>query len=543
MPRDDADDDGEEPPLGFLTGFQWVPQGFIHPVAFVSNAAARSEGGAQRLGRRLGLSEEQVREAAASGDAAVGDGDDGDDDDDAGGGGGGRAEQRGARDRRRAQQRVFAGPDDDAYFLTRAMDSVLEEIESDDESEMDDTTIRPSDLVFVVGRAGDEPSIEVTIYDEPRDNIYVHHDAALVAPPLCVEWLFDPDQGASLAAVGTLHPYIELWCLDHNDAVDPAAVLGGCKDRGANYEPSSFRRGKARPGLLRDDSHTAAVTALRWNANAVSVLASGGADSLVKVWDVKTLACLGTVPHPAEARVQSLDWHPGDANLLLAACGPSLDVVDCRRPGAPVVSWASPGDDAVEHCAFLPAVAPGAGASGGAAAAAGGSQANVLVGSTESGAIAGFDMRGGSASAPLWSLGGLHGGEVTFAVSRHAPLLATAGASDGISLWQLDGGAGATAGSLAPAKLSFRRLRVGQCFALQFHPNSPDVLGAAGSAGLPLVYTITDDVRTGQAALNGSAGAALPTQPQPSGNAGRAGARSGGAGGAGKKARARRGGA
>lgn len=386
--------------------------------------------------------------------------------------------------------------------------------ESDDESEIDDTTIRPTDLVFVVSRAGDEPSLEVTIYDEPKDNIYVHHDAQLVAPPLCVEWMYNAQHRTSLAAVGTMHPYIEIWNLDHSDAVDPAAVLGGCKNPSDNYLRTTFKKGTGRPskiakekGLIRDDSHTDAVTSLKWNAAvAPSILASGSADCVVKVWDLEGLACLGTVQHPiaknsnsssnsSSYRVQGLDWHPSDPNVLLAACGPSLDILDCRTPDASVCSWRcdtqqqnnqnnNPSEDSVEKAMYLHV------------------DSNYVLASTSgSGSIALFDIRKGSESSPAWVLGpGLHGGEVTFAVSKHAPLLATGGKQDGIALWQFNEDSFAAE---APRRMCHRKLKVGQCFSLQFHPNSPDVLGACGTGGLPLVYTIANDVRLGQKMLKG----------------------------------------
>jgi periodic tryptophan protein 1 len=489
---DDGAEDGEngQQSLGFLTSFQWIPQGFCNPQAAYANAQALAQN-QQNLARRLGLSEAEMQELQNDDN----DNDDGarnnnkDDDDD-------------AQEQKPKTKKGFRGPraqgiDDDSYFITGGTDNILQEIESDNESEIDDTTIRETDLVFVVSRAGEEPSFELTIYDEPKDNIYVHHDAQLVAHPLCIEWMYNTEHKTSLAAIGTMHPYIEIWNLDHADAVDPAAVLGGCKNPGDNYNRATFKRGTGRyskvakeRGLMRPDSHTDAVTSLKWNsACAPSVLASGSADSVIKVWDLNQLTCLGTVSHPKSGnndRVQSLDWHLTDPNVLLAGCGDSLDILDCRRPDSSVVNWCSspPNSDQtenIEKCQYLHI------------------DSNYILCSTSgSGVLAMLDVRKGSKSDPIWALPNLHGGEVTFAVSKHAPLLATAGKVDGISLWDLS-----QVTTSAPQRLSHRKLKVGQCFSIQFHPNSPDVLGACGSAGLPLVYTITKDVRYGRAMLNG----------------------------------------
>ena len=65
----------------------------------------------------------------------------------------------------------------------------------------------------------------------------VHHDFALPAFPLAVEWMDCPprplEAGAgaegvgSFAAVATFLPGIELWDLDVADAMEPIAELGG----------------------------------------------------------------------------------------------------------------------------------------------------------------------------------------------------------------------------------------------------------------------------------------------------------------------------
>lgn len=488
--------DADDPEGGFLTAFQWVPQGFIqavpkfinkNPVGKTGSGSGGAGGAAAAaLARRLGISKDEADQMLGDDDtlAAGGnnnnnnDDDDDDDNDDyqqkRGGGGGDSRKARGVVDF------IVGG---------QAADSILQELESDDEDEIDDTTIRPTDLVFVVTRAGEDPNLEVTIYDEPRDNIYVHHDATLVAPPLCLEWLYQADNQSSLVAVGSMHPYIEIWNIDVADAVDPVAVLGGCEDPGDNYARGAFsskKKKRSSAPQLKADSHTDAVTSLRWNTAAPAVLASGGADALIKVWDVNGLRCIGTTPHPSGARVQTLDWSPRDANVLLCGCGSNLDVIDCRTPDAPVVHWSTGGDGGaaatVEKAMFAPA-----------------RDGNYIFGSTSHGVLALFDTRRGSNSAPVWVLEDLHGGDVVFDISKHSPLLATGGAKDGISLWQLDGD---NLSSCPPQQLCHRRLGVGQCFSLQFHPNSAEVLGGAGSAGKPLVYTITNDVNVGRAKLN-----------------------------------------
>lgn len=56
---------------------------------------------------------------------------------------------------------------------------------------------------------------------------------------------------ASLVAVGTFHPEIEVWNTDVIDALEPACVLGG--------------RVEGKKRKIRGGSHRTAVMALSWN--------------------------------------------------------------------------------------------------------------------------------------------------------------------------------------------------------------------------------------------------------------------------------------
>lgn len=342
-------------------------------------------------------------------------------------------------------------------------DAILEQLESDDDSDMDDTVFKDTDLAFVVTRAEqDEPSLEVFTYDEPMDNLFLHHDAPIAGYPLCSAWLTDGE--SSIAALGTMMPFIEIWPLDVIDAVDPLTVLGGCANPRDNY------RRKVKKSALMPESHQDAVLSVQWNVLAPHILASGSADATIKLWDLHTQACVGTY-NEAE-KVQTLHWHPSEENLLLSGAFDGMCILrDCRHPDDAAVRWAH--SCVIEHVEF-------------------GNAGQAALTSDSRGTIRAFDLR--MDSQPLWELPA-HEGEAQFACSRHMHSLMASGGADGlVKLWDVSGA--------EPQELRARELRIGTITSLQFHPNSPHILGAAGSKGQPLVYTVTSDV-PGMAELAG----------------------------------------
>ncbi|CCW62580.1 unnamed protein product [Phytomonas sp. EM1] len=342
-------------------------------------------------------------------------------------------------------------------------DAILEDIASEDEDEIEDTRFKDTDLVFTVGCADTEnPRVELYTYDEPEDNIFLHHDMEIAALPLCSSWLTDGSM--SMLAVGTMLPFIEVWALDVMDSVEPAIFLGGCKEVAKNYNSKNIRK------HLKEESHTEAVLDVKWNTIAQNILSSGSADHTIKLWDLNTATCLGT--YAENEKVQSLDWHPTEANQMLSGGFDSSMVLrDCRYPQQPALRFTLP--SVVEHVEFFP--------HGGEAPEAG-----IVMASTSKGEWAAFDTR--NATQPLWHLKP-HKGEVVFACSRHVRGLCATGGKDGkISLWDC------RQIGLEPTLCVSRNYRTGDIFSIAFHPNSPHILGACGAAGEPLVYTMTDDI-------------------------------------------------
>ncbi|CAI5946585.1 unnamed protein product [Closterium sp. NIES-65] len=314
-----------------------------------------------------------------------------------------------------------------AYYRSNDEDPYLTKAEGaedeDDEDEIEDLTIRDTDLLILAARNEDDVSfIEVWVCEEQQRqegedgddvaqndkelNMYVHHDIMLPAFPLALAWMdFNPSAAAAAAAAGssaaaiaaagagasvlapgnfvavaTMDPAIEIWDLDVLDEVEPAASLGGFvttaggagadgeeddeeeweeveeeeemevggggsgpkkgskgkkgkKDKGGKKgkkgrEREPEKRGSSNKGksqgktsaaaaVLKEGSHKGAVMALSWNREYRSVLASGGEDRRVKVWDMAAQRCDRTLK-PHTGKVQAVAWAPLHATSLLS---------------------------------------------------------------------------------------------------------------------------------------------------------------------------------------------------------------------------------
>ncbi len=62
-------------------------------------------------------------------------------------------------------------------------------LQDEDDSDLEDFTIRHTDALIVAGTAEEDYShVDVHIYEEQDDNMYVHHDIMLPTYPLCLAW-------------------------------------------------------------------------------------------------------------------------------------------------------------------------------------------------------------------------------------------------------------------------------------------------------------------------------------------------------------------
>eukprot|EP00092_Neocalanus_flemingeri_P038984 GFUD01042438.1.p1 GENE.GFUD01042438.1~~GFUD01042438.1.p1 ORF type:complete len:552 (+),score=182.11 GFUD01042438.1:59-1714(+) len=209
---------------------------------------------------------------------------------------------------------AYSDPKEDPYLS--ALDK---DIGDEDEEDMEDFKIRGTDNLILAGHVeGDSSTLEVYVYNDVEDALYIHHDILLPSFPLALEWLsFDPesDTRGNLVAVGTMQPVIEVWDLDLVDCLEPVFRLG-----------RKARKKKGIPGV----GHKDAVLSLSWNTNCDHVMASGSVDQSVLLWDLTNQTVASKITSHKE-KVQSIAFHPLEGHTLVTGCcDNTVRVFDCR---------------------------------------------------------------------------------------------------------------------------------------------------------------------------------------------------------------------
>jgi len=306
-----------------------------------------------------------------------------------------------------------------------------------EDDDIDDFRIKAEDNLLICGQTEDVYShLEVNVYEEYDDHLFVHHDIMLASYPLCLEWLdFDPEQetAGNMLAVGTMSPQIEVWDLDIVDAVEPAFVLGDAK----------------RKTKKKTRGHRAEVMALAWNSNQRNLLVSGSADHTVKLWDLATRACMRTYEHHTD-KVQALAWNPVEAPVIVTgAFDKTAQVFDTRNPEA-VARWQFASD--IESLAWNP------------------HSPHIFLASTEDGGVFAADTR--NPGTTLFTLDAHSESCSAVAFSRYVPgMMVTASADGTMKVWDvLD----------KPTFLTSRNVDQGALYCAKFSPDAPAIVALGG---------------------------------------------------------------
>ncbi|KAG1801171.1 transductin family protein/WD-40 repeat family protein [Suillus variegatus] len=364
---------------------------------------------------------------------------------------------------------------DDPYITLK------DDVEDDERLELE---ILPTDNLLVTAKTEDDVSqLEIYVYDESQDNLYVHHDLMLPNFPLCLEWLDFPPTSSEMEAdtppkfgnyiaVGTLDPEIEIWSLDVVESMYPDMILGRPDQTAAHVPvPAGTGKKKRKKTKHRPSSnayHVDAVLGLSWNRSHRHMLASASADRTVKLWDLSRPIVDGEGAIRSfgvhKDKVQAVQWNEKEPTVLLSGSyDRTVRVFDSRAPDTGV--GAVLGAD-VEALRWDPW------------------ETHAFYVSLENGLVLNFDARAlptdiKSPSPARFTLSAHDGAVSALDVS---PLLrgciCTGGTDKLVKVWNVDQTAG---GKPVVSMVASRDMEVGKVFSAVFSPDDPLTIAAAGS--------------------------------------------------------------
>ncbi|TFK20715.1 transducin family protein/WD-40 repeat family protein [Coprinopsis marcescibilis] len=372
------------------------------------------------------------------------------------------------------------------YYKDNEEDPYITLKEDPEDDERDELEVLPSDNLLVIAKTEDEISqLEVYVYDESEENLYVHHDLMLPNFPLCLEWLdcapassssnaqSQPTSGfGNYIAVGTLDPEIEIWSLDTIEAMYPTTVLGR-PDKTKAHIPVPLGTGKKKKkktkDRLKDDKcHVDAVLGLSWNKNIRNLLASASADRTVKLWDLSRDP-LGEGSGAIRSfdvhkdKVQAVQWNAQEPSVLLTGSyDRTVRTFDSRAPDSGV--GAAVGSD-VEALRWDPWESYG------------------FYVSLENGMVLNFDARTlpsnlDNPSPARFTISAHDGAVSSLDVNPNIKgCLVTGGTDKLVKVWNVTEDEGKRNVSLVTS----RDLGVGKVFSTVWSPDDPLTLAAAGS--------------------------------------------------------------
>ena len=368
-----------------------------------------------------------------------------------------------------------------AYHESNADDPYIKMHENDEEDEeREDLQILATDNMIVAAKVEDEVAhLEIYVYEDEAENLYVHHDIMLPAIPLCVEWLDLPvgkdvdvvnsDSRVNFVAVGTFDPDIEIWDLDTIDCMYPNAILGqdGEETKGDANQELKKKKKRKKSKKASDDYHVDAVLSLAANRQHRNLLASSSADKTVKLWDLNYLKCAKSYSYHTD-KVCSIAWHPRESTMLLSGSyDRTVVAADMRAPDAKAPRWGVESDvETVTWDLHDP---------------------NYFYITTENGIIHNNDIRNApatpEASKAVWTLQAHDESISSFDVNPAIPGFLVTGSTDKtVKLWNVR--------PSGPSMVISRNVEVGKVFSTRFAPD-PEVafrLAVAGSKGTMQVW-------------------------------------------------------
>ncbi|KAK6510132.1 hypothetical protein TWF481_004846 [Arthrobotrys musiformis] len=360
-----------------------------------------------------------------------------------------------------------------AYHENNDEDPYITIPDNQDDSEREDLQILPTDNLLLAGRFEDDLAhLEVYIYEDDSDNLYVHHDFMLPAIPLCIEWLDlpvnttpSPSTKGNFAAVGTTDPEIEIWNLDTIDSLFPDAILGAPNSSSTSASKPKKKKKKSKQPV--PTHHVDSILSLSSNRHHRNLLASGSADTTIKLWDLTTCTSQNSYSHHTD-KVSSLSWHQTNTTILLSGSWDrTVAAVDMRTKSAVSGRWGVESD--VEGIKWDP------------------HDPNYFYISTESGNLHLHDARvipsSLSSTKPVWTLQAHSSSLTSFDINPIIPgFIATASTDKAVKIWNVENN--------KPSMVTTRDFDLGKIFSVGFAPDKEVGfrLAIAGSEGVVKVW-------------------------------------------------------
>ncbi|KAG5513505.1 hypothetical protein PMAC_000937 [Pneumocystis sp. 'macacae'] len=231
---------------------------------------------------------------------------------------------------------IFTNIKDLTYYENEDDPYIILKDDSSHEEE-DELQILSTDYIILSAKTEDGISyLEIYIYEAPEDNLYVHHDIMLPAPPLSLEWFnYKPYNESNISgnfvAIGTLDPDIEIWDLDIIDPLYPIAILGNPEKK------KKSKKGKNKK--INSEYHIDSVLSLSINKHYKNTLASGSADTSIKIWDLHSCLCTNSYVYHSD-KVSYVEWHPLETTLLLSGgFDHTCRIYDLRSSASNIYKW------------------------------------------------------------------------------------------------------------------------------------------------------------------------------------------------------------
>ena len=372
----------------------------------------------------------------------------------------------------------YDNPDEDPYITLKPQQRAPNADEDDDvDSEIEDVRIRPTDSILIATSVTPESlsQLEVYIYEHQEANLYVHHDILLPAFPLACTRVTYPisssmvsaENGESrknhtnFVAVSTMDPEIEIWDLDVLDPVYPALILGEW-DKEALSKRS---KGKKKRKLPDPHRHVDAVLSLSWNSRHPHLLASGSADTTVKLWDLSSRSCAMSFEHHKD-KVQSVLWHPVESTVLATAgYDKTVWVFDTRTKPEDGRRWTletNADPESIAWCSTSP-------------------EQHLLLVACEDGSVHAYDV---VQDKRVWVLHAHDGSCSALTVCPHVPGCLVTGGEDGkVKVWDMF-----SQDTCGPSMVISRDVGSGRVFSLDFCHDEKMVLAVGGASGKVKVW-------------------------------------------------------